>query len=351
MAESQETKLAELDRSILELLAQRIELFSRLPRSERNVQQQAAELLQTATEGLLGKQLSPDVLHIVSRTIAGVCALSSSKTPLVAYLGPQFSYSYLATVRYFSETAVLVPVATIGAVFEDVLAERADYGVVPIENSTDGRVIDTLSTFADSPLGITGEVVLPIHHCLLSQEGTDQIRSVHSKPQALSQCRKWLAMHLPNAKLVECSSTTAAVEIACQDSSAAAIASYEAGIHYGLNVTARNVEDSRNNVTRFAVIGRRRQPATGNDKTSLMFQIPHRAGSLADVLVTFQSFGINLTWIESFPIRGNPNEYLFFVEFDGHQDQKNVASAIEKIAKHSLRFECLGSYPKAVASK
>lgn len=345
MVQTPESQLSELDKSILGLLAQRIDLLGKFPELAGKSQQ---DLLKLATGGPLGKQLPADVLQIVSRTIAGVSGLSSSKRPLVAYLGPQFSYSYLATVRYFSETAILVPVTTIGAVFEDVLAERADFGVVPIENSTDGRVIDTLSTFADSPLAITGEVVLPINHCLLSKGALEEIKSVHSKPQALSQCRKWLAMHLPAVKLVECSSTTAAVEIACEDSSAAAIASYEAGVHYGLNVTARNVEDSRNNVTRFAVVGRGKPAPTGNDKTSLMFQIPHRAGSLAETMVTFQKFGINLTWIESFPIRGNPNEYLFFIEFDGHRDQGNVASAIEQIAKHTLRFECLGSYPKAI---
>lgn len=342
--------LKSIDQQISDLVAKRLDLLRSNAANEdgsKDFNTQVQDFVSAATTGKLGATIRPEIISVLARSIVGASLCRDDRRPSVTYLGPPLSYSYLATVRYFSDHANLIPVNTISAVFEDVLANRTDFGVVPIENSTDGRVIDTLSTFADSPLMITGEVLLPIHHCLLSRSVIQDIRSVHSKPQALSQCRKWLAMHLPQAKLVECSSTSAAAELASLDTSVAAIASYEAGVHFGLNITARNIEDSHNNITRFAVIGRGTPEPTGNDKTSLMFQIPHRAGALADVMQTFQRYNINLTWIESFPIRGNPNEYLFFIELEGHRNNSAVGAAIKDLSSHTLRLDCLGSYPKA----
>ncbi len=342
--------LKSIDQKISDLIATRLDVLKSDSNNEvgsSNFNLQVQQFINAATTGKLGSIVRPEVIAVLARSIVGASFCRDDRRPTVTYLGPSLSYSYLATVRYFSDHANLIPVSTISAVFEDVLADRTDFGVVPIENSTDGRVIDTLSNFADSPLMITGEVLLPIHHCLLSRSTIQDIQSVHSKPQALSQCRKWLAMHLPHAKLIECSSTSAAAELASSDSSVAAIASYEAGVHFGLNITARNIEDSHNNVTRFAVIGRGTPEPTGNDKTSLMFQIPHRAGALADVMLTFQRYNINLTWIESFPIRGNPNEYLFFVELEGHRSYSSVGTAIKDLSSHTLRLDWLGSYPKA----
>ncbi len=196
----------------------------------------------------------------------------------VVYLGPEYSYSHLAAVEQFGLSSELIPVATIAAVFDAVNRGQADFGLVPIENSTDGRVADTLDMFARLPLRICGEVQLRIHHYLLGKCSRSEVREVYSKPQALSQCRAWLARHLPEARLVEMASTTAAARLATEKPGAAAIASRQAGVNYGLDVIAADIEDNRHNVTRFAVIGDHSAARSGNDKTSLMFELPHQPG-------------------------------------------------------------------------
>ena len=264
----------------------------------------------------------------------------------IVYLGPIYSFSYLAAVKYFGLGAELVPVSTISAAFEEVSDQQAAFAVVPIENSTDGRIVDTLGMFARTPLRICGEVLLPVHHCLLGRGNRQQIREVHSKPQALSQCRHWLAAHLPDAKLVEVASTALAAANAAADETIAAIASREAGVHHGCRVLVENIEDNDQNVTRFAVIGDRVCPPTGTDKTSLMFELGHRPGALADAMLVFKSAGVNLTWIESFPLPSRPSEYLFFVELEGHQQNSAVDHAIRLLRNCAARLEVLGSYPK-----
>jgi chorismate mutase/prephenate dehydratase len=281
--------------------------------------------------------------------IRGATYAHSIGTSTIAYLGPEHSYSYLAACKFFGASSPLESVRTIGAVFEEVVRDQARYGVVPIENSTDGRIADTLTMFIKMPVQICGEVLLPIHHNLLARCDRSQIRTVHSKPQALSQCRDWLQEHLPNARWVEVASTTAAAKIASEEEGAAAVASIEAAIHHRLNIIARSIEDNPNNITRFAIIGKERPPSTGNDKTSLLFQVPHKPGALADVMLLFKEHGLNLTWIESFPVPGSANEYFFLVELDGHGDQPNVQSMIAKLRREALRLDVLGSYPKALA--
>ena len=269
-------------------------------------------------------------------------------TPLrVAYLGPKFSYSYLAAVERFGESVELTPVATIAAVFDEVNRRHANYGIVPIENSTDGRIVDTLDMFARLPVNICGEVLLPIHHNLLGKCERSEVREVYSKPQALSQCRDWLAKHLPTAQTMEMTSTTAAAEIAAEKPGAAAIASLQAGVNYGLNVIAANIEDNANNITRFAVIGEHPAQRTGRDKTALMFELSHQPGALADAMAVFKRNGLNLTWIESFPLAGAPNEYLFFVELEGHATDESVKRALESLGKKTVRLVVLGSYARS----
>lgn len=278
---------------------------------------------------------------------ASICAREAGLRQPVAFLGPIYSYSYLAAVKHFGSSAEFVPVSTIAAVFEEVVRGQATFGVVPIENSTDGRVVDTLGMFARAPVQICGEVHLPIHHCLLGRCSRADVRQVQSKPQALSQCRNWLASHLSEAQLVEVASTTAAAIAAAQHAGIAAIASLEAGIHHGLQVIDENIEDNPQNVTRFVIIGNRETEPTGRDKTSLMFQLRHEPGALASAMVAFQKATINLTWIESFPLPNRPNEYLFFVELEGHAAEPNTASAIDELRALALRIEVLGSYPRA----
>jgi chorismate mutase / prephenate dehydratase len=291
--------------------------------------------------------LPPDTVRAVFRElVSGTRAL---QTPIrAAYLGPEYTYSHLAAVERFGQSAELIPVGTIAAVFEEVDRGQVQFGVVPMENSTDGRVSDTLDCFARSPARICGELQLRIHHCLLSVGLRDQVRTVYSKPQPLSQCRNWLARHLPNVSLREVSSSAEAARLAAEgDVSAAAIASAQAGVNYNLPVLIHNIEDNPNNITRFAIISTNTSDRTGNDKTALMFEIAHEPGALADSMTIFKRNRLNMTWIESFPIPGHMGRYLFFIEFVGHHSEPRARKAVSTLAKRSLRLEVLGSYPQA----
>jgi len=265
----------------------------------------------------------------------------------VIYLGPEYSFSHLAAVQQFGQSAELVPVATIATVFDAVQRRQADFGVVPIENSTDGRVTDTLGMFARMRVRICGDVQLRIHHCLVGRCKRSEIREVYSKPQALSQCRTWLARHLPDATLLDASSTAGAARLATEKPGAAAIASRQAGIQQGLDLIAENIEDNPHNVTRFAVIGDHVPARTGCDRTAVMFEVPHRPGSLADAMTIFKRRKLNLTWIESFPMPDTPSEYLFFVEFQGHASDPNVERGLADLGRQVVRVEVLGTYPSS----
>jgi len=287
--------------------------------------------------------LGDDAVRAVFREL--VSGSRAVQTPLrVAYLGPEFTFSHLAAIERFGQSAELVPVGTIAAVFEEVERGHAQFGVVPMENSTDGRVSDTLDCFSRSPVRICGELPLRIHHCLLGAGKRDEVRTVYSKPQPLSQCRNWLAKHLPNADLHEVGSSAEAARRAKGDPKVAAVASAQAGVNYGLSVLAPNIEDNSDNVTRFAVISPETSPPSGHDKTALMVEIAHQPGALADCMAIFKRNKLNMTWIESFPIPGARGRYLFFVEFVGHEQDRPARRAIETLAKNALRLEVLGSY-------
>ena len=271
---------------------------------------------------------------------------SLEKDLRVAYLGPAYSYSHLAAIHRFGQSVELVPVSNIPAVFEEINRRHADFGLVPIENSTDGRVADTLDMFARLPARICGEVQLRIHHNLLGRCSRAEVEEVYSKPQALSQCRNWLARHLPAARMVEVTSTTTAAQLAQDKAGAAAIASLQAGVHYGLDVLAADIEDNKGNLTRFAVISDETGPRTGNDKCALMFEVEHQPGSLADAMNVFKKNRLNLTWIESFPIARPEGGYMFFVEFEGHEEDPRARRAIAALERKAVRLEVLGSYAK-----
>ena len=347
-------QLQEIDRQLLELLVERVkvtQVASEQAKAEGkhlSIVDHQSRCATLASEVATSNQLTKNLLVDWMKHAASICQHEVQLTQPIAYLGPIYSYSYLAAVKHFGQAASLVPVATIAAVFEELVRSQAAFGVVPIENSTDGRVVDTLGMFARWPVHICGEVLLPVHHCLLGRCPRGEITEIYSKPQALSQCRGWLSHHVPDARLIEIASTAAAARLAADKQGAAAIASFEAGIHHGLEVIDENIEDNSHNVTRFAIIGNRACEPTGSDKTSLMFQLKHQPGALADAMVTFQQSKINLTWIESFPLENHPNEYLFFVELEGHEKSKPIASALQKLAKQTLRLEVLGSYARGV---
>jgi chorismate mutase/prephenate dehydratase len=287
--------------------------------------------------------LAGDAVRAVFRElVSGTRAVQSSIR--VAYLGPEFTFSHLAAIERFGQSAELVPVGTIAAVFEEVERGHCQFGVVPMENSTDGRVSDTLDCFSRSNVRICAELPLRIHHCLLGVGARDGVRTVFSKPQPLSQCRNWLAKHLPRAVLRELTSSAEAAQRAKSDPYSAAVASAQAGINYGLDVLAKNIEDNSDNVTRFAVIGSATGERTGHDKTALMLEIAHQPGALADAMAVFKRNRLNMTWIESYPIPGSRGRYLFFVEFVAHEAEPRARRAIAALRKKAIRLEVLGSY-------
>jgi chorismate mutase/prephenate dehydratase len=340
-----------LDREIVRLANQRARLamdIGKLKDSQGDPVYSPAreeEVIARALENSKGP-LSPECIRAVFRELISG-SRSLEKKLQVAYLGPAYSYSHIAALHRFGHCVELVPVANISAVFEEVNRGHADFGIVPLENSTDGRIADTLDMFTRLPVRICGEVQLRIHHNLLARCARADIREVYSRPQALSQCRNWIAKHLPNVRVVEVMSTSTAAQLACDKQGAAAIASIQCAAHYNLEVLARNIEDQQGNLTRFAVIGDAPAARSGNDKTAVLFEIEHRPGSLADAMAVFKRNRLNLTWIESFPIARPEGGYLFFVELQGHQNDTRVKRAFAVLSRRTLRFEILGSYPRS----
>jgi chorismate mutase/prephenate dehydratase len=266
----------------------------------------------------------------------------------VAYLGPKATFTHLASQRQFGFSASYVPVNSIKEVFSEVERGRADYGVVPIENSTEGVVNYTLDMFVDSPLKIVGEVMQEVSHHLMNKSGKiEDLKHLYSHPQPIAQCRVWLENHLPHIPTTEVSSTARAAELCNEDSSAAAIASELAAQLYGLRIIQRRIEDNIHNFTRFLVIARKGLGRTGRDKTSIMFTIRDRVGALHDMLKPFPEYGINLTKIESRPSRKKAWEYIFFVDLEGHQEDEKVRKALEQLNERCLFLKVLGSYPVA----
>ncbi|MFO0848740.1 MAG: prephenate dehydratase [Gemmataceae bacterium] len=283
---------------------------------------------------------------IFRELISGCRALQ--RVQRVAFLGPEYSYSHLAALDRFGGAVEYVRVGSIPAVFEEVSRKHVDFGLVPLENSTDGRIADTLDCFLQMPqVKICSEIRLRVHHNLLSNAEQVDVRRVYSKAQALSQCRHWLGKNLPHATLHEVSSTADAARLVQTDPHAAAVASREAAVRFGLRVLFSNIEDHTENETRFAVIALADSARTGNDKTAVMFEVPHSPGSLADVLQVFKSNKINLTWIESFPTKAVKGEYVFFTDFDGHRDDPKVKKALKSLEETCEAVSVLGSFPAA----
>ncbi len=348
-----------LDQQLVELLNRRAEVVVRVGqfKQDRGLEVWSAaredEVIAQALAANRGP-LPQETLRIIFRElISGSRALE--RPMRVACLGPKYSYSHLAAVARFGEAVEHVPVGSIAAVFEEVNRRHVQFGLVPLENSTDGRIADTLDMFIKLPnLKIRAEVRLRVHHCLLGRSEWGQIRRVYSKAQALSQCRNWLGKNVPQANIIEVASTARAAELAQGEEFAAAVASRAAAGAYRLMVLAENIEDQPHNVTRFAVIAERPGERTGRDKTTLMIRLANEAGSLSRTIAPFEKLGVNMTWIESFPIpaesgRGRDRDpaYLFFLDIEGHADDPAVQKALELLRKRCERLDVLGSYPRS----
>jgi len=279
-------------------------------------------------------------------------SMRSLEGPLVvAYFGPEATFTHLAARQMFGTFVEYRPAAAIRDVFTEVERERAQYGVVPVENSTEGVVNRTLDTFMESDLKICAEILMEVSHHLLANCALEEIEKVYSFSQPFAQCRTWLESNLPGAQLVEVSSTAKAAQIAAGEPGAAAIASELAAEVYGIKVLVPRIEDQTGNVTRFFVIGREVSQPSGDDKTSIMFSIRDRVGALYDTLKPFAEHGINLTKIESRPSKRRPWEYIFFADLRGHCEDEEVAAALKELSETCLFVKVLGAYPSGTLPK
>src|SRR5580765_7395978 len=274
-------------------------------------------------------------------------ALSLEKSMTIAYLGPEATFTHQAAIRRFGASLRYSAQKAISDVFAEVSRNRADYGVVPVENSTEGVVTHTLDMFVDSDLKIVSQIVLPVQHCLLSNCQRSQIQKLFTHPQSLAQCRGWIQNNLLHVEIIETSSNARSAEMAAKEKNTAAIAGVLAAEKYGLSVLEQDIQDSAANATRFLVLGRQCSPATGNDRTSLMVSITDKVGALHHALAAFRRNRINLTKIESRPSKRKAWEYFFFIDCDGHQLDRKVAKAIEQLAQECSFVKVLGSYPNS----
>ena len=291
--------------------------------------------------------LSNAALQAIYREVMS-SALNLEKPLTIAYLGPEFTFTHLASMKKFGSSVDYSSCNTITSVFDEADKARADYGVVPIENSVEGAVNHTLDMFIDSDLKICSEIYLEISHSLFSKErDRSKIRKVYSKDQVFGQCRLWLEEHLPNVTLVEVASTAKAAQIASKEKGASCIASDLAAGKYRLKALNRSIEDSAHNVTRFLIIGRTEARPTKKDKTSIMFSLKDKVGALHDILIPFKQNRINLTKIESRPSKVKAWKYYFFVDMEGHHLDKKVSRALAILKRSTTYLKILGSYPAA----
>src|SRR6266403_3364691 len=290
--------------------------------------------------------MSNESLRAIYREIMS-SALALEKSMTIAYLGPEATFTHQAAIRRFGSSLRYSAQKTISDVFAEVSRNRADYGVVPVENSTEGVVTHTLDMFVDSELKIVAQIVLPIQHCLLSNCKRSQIKKLFAHPQSLGQCRGWVQNNLPRVEIIETSSNARSAEFAAREKESAAIAGVLASEKYGVRVLEHDIQDNAANATRFLVLGRQCSPPTNNDRTSLMFSIVDQVGALYRALAPFRRYRINMTKIESRPSKRKVWEYFFFVDCDGHMNDRKVARALTLLAEQCSFVKVLGSYPNS----
>ncbi len=292
--------------------------------------------------------MSNETVAFFFRELMSSC-LALEKPLQVAFLGPEGTFTQQAAIKHFGHAVKTEAVTTIEDVFSAVERGHCQFGVLPIENSTEGVITNTLDRFVTSPLQICGEVAIRIHHNLLSQsQHLSEIKEVFSHRQSLAQCRQWLAIHLPHVQLTEVNSNAEAAKIATTQSGTAAIASEVASDIYKISILERNIEDELNNTTRFVIVGQLETESTLSDKTSLVVSMKNHAGALCNILQSFAKYNIGMTKIESRPSRQGLWDYLFFIDIDGHQTDKEVALALADLKSQVTMIKILGSYPKAV---
>jgi chorismate mutase/prephenate dehydratase len=346
----QRDRIDAIDRELLKLLQERMSVAEEIGRQKAKVARQPLDKKreQEVIENILrmnNGRFDPDGLRVIYGEIISACR-NVQRPARIAFLGPETTFTHMAATHYFGHAPEFVPERNITDVFEECERRRVDYGVVPIENSVEGTVALTLDGLHDYKVKVCGEIYMPVSHDLINQSGrTDTVRRVLSHPHALAQCRIWLKEHLPAVTTEEVVSTAQAARWAAVDSSVAAVASPLAARTYNLHVAARHIEDFAGNTTRFLVLGHHSPPPSGNDKTSLILSLEDRPGSLFKLLEPLARRGINLTKIQSRPVKDEPWRYLFYVDIAGHMEDEDVREGVDSIRKGCTFLEWLGSYP------
>lgn len=355
-------KIDDCDRQIQQLIQQRVLVAGEIakakmamdgetsfyrPEREAQVLRRVRERNQQLREQLQGTVTDDEMVRLM-REIMSI-SLAAEMPMSVAYLGPEGTYTQAAVIKHFGQAVKSVDVKTIADVFRVVEQGKAHYGVVPVENSTEGVITHTLDCFATSELKVCGEVQLPINHQLLSNaDGLTAVKTVYAHSQALAQCREWLERYLPEAEISTANSNAEAAIIASRDNTVAAIASDMAARLYGLNILAAGIEDEKNNTTRFLIIGHESFAASGDDKTSIMITTPNKVGSLFELLKPLYDHGVDMTRIESRPSRQTNWDYIFFIDMRGHISDREVSEALTELESKSAFFKLIGSYPVGV---
>ena len=344
-----------IDRDIQSLIAERARFAQQVGRAKGRLAaavdyyrpEREAQVLRGVVDRNQGPLSDQEMVRLF-REIMSAC-LAQQEPLKVGYLGPEGTFSQQAVLRHFGHSAHGLPLGSIEEVFQEVEGGAADFGVVPIENSTEGTVDSTLDLFLTSPLRLCGEIELRVHQYLMSRGGRlDEIERVYSHPQSLGQCKGWLREHLPRAERIAVSSNAEAARRARNAEDAAAIAGESAAIVYGLKKVDGPIEDRPDNTTRFLVVGRGLFSPSGHDKTSLLLAVRDRPGALYELLTPFAERGISMTRIESRPSRTGKWEYVFFVEVAGHVDEPLLQEALDAAGRSAATIKVLGSYPVAV---
>ena len=346
-------KIDELDSKLLELLNNRVDLVHEVGEIKKKggIEIYAPEREESLLKGLIDKsegRLSDTSIRAIYREIMSA-ALSLEQDLNIAYLGPQGTWTHQAAISKFGHSVKYSPQESLAGVFDCVARKKADYGVVPIENSTEGAVNHALDMFADSPLRMCAQNLLPIENALMAKIARDKITKLYSHPQVFGQCRNWIQKNFPSADLVEVSSTTRAAELVNEQAGAAALGGRLAAELNGLEILDENIQDKATNTTRFLVLSHKMCPPTGNDRTSVMFSLRDKPGSLFDALKPFNEFHINMSKIESRPSKQRNWEYFFFVDIAGHCEDSKLSEALQNLEEHCNFIKVLGSYPDSEA--
>lgn len=347
------TKIDALDSELLRLLNERADLVHEvgLIKKAEGSQIYAPEREEVLLRGLAAKneamqgRLPEKSIRAIYREIMSA-ALALEKDLTIAYFGPESTNTHQAARSKFGASVDYKPQVSIADVFDVVARGQADYGVVPIENSTEGAVNHTLDVFTDSDLHICAQILMKIENHLVAKVPRSEIRKLYSHPQVFGQCRNWLRFNLPQVELIEVGSTPRAAELAARDPQAGAITGAMAAEVHGLNILEPSIQDVAGNTTRFLVIGHRSSPPTGDDRTSLMFCVQDKPGALFAVLEPFNRLRISLSKIESRPSKRKAWEYFFFADIDGHADEPKVREALDELQRHCSFVKILGTYPK-----